>query len=46
MNEKYAFFAESTTIEYTVERNCEVTSVSILPLNIIYTRYQKSMNLI
>lgn len=29
MTENYAFFAESTTIEYTVERNCEVTSVSI-----------------
>ncbi|XP_064072284.1 glutamate receptor ionotropic, kainate 2-like [Vanessa tameamea] len=30
MTDKYAFFAESTTIEYTVERNCEVTSVGDL----------------
>ncbi|XP_022124667.2 glutamate receptor ionotropic, kainate 2 [Pieris rapae] len=27
VNENYAFFAESTTIEYTIERNCEVTMV-------------------
>ncbi|OWR53304.1 ionotropic glutamate receptor subunit ia [Danaus plexippus plexippus] len=30
MNEKYAFFAESTTIDYTTERNCEVTRVGDL----------------
>ncbi|CAH2085118.1 unnamed protein product [Euphydryas editha] len=30
MTGKYAFLAESTTIEYTVERNCEVTSVGDL----------------
>ncbi|XP_050678603.1 glutamate receptor ionotropic, kainate 2-like isoform X2 [Leptidea sinapis] len=27
MKEQYAFLAESTTIEYTIERNCEVTMV-------------------
>ncbi|XP_053604549.1 glutamate receptor ionotropic, kainate 2-like [Plodia interpunctella] len=30
LNESYAFLAESTTIEYTVERNCNVTMVGNL----------------
>ncbi|CAK1541962.1 unnamed protein product [Leptosia nina] len=30
INENYAFFAESTTIEYTIERQCEVTMVGEL----------------
>ncbi|XP_072932394.1 glutamate receptor ionotropic, kainate 2-like [Epargyreus clarus] len=30
INENYAFFAESTTIEYTIERVCEVTKVGEL----------------
>ena len=27
LNENYAFFAESTTIDYVVQRNCELTQV-------------------
>ncbi|XP_038214236.1 glutamate receptor ionotropic, kainate 2-like [Zerene cesonia] len=52
MKEQYAFFAESTTIEYTIERNCEVTMVGELLDNKGYgiamkknSQYRHSMNL-
>lgn len=35
MNEKYAFFAESTTIDYTTERNCEVTRVRNFTVKVV-----------